>query len=564
MNNIENQGFVEQDTALESMRASDFDCYSAYGEVIDNAIQAKATDIRVEIESRKDRNNTKSKKIGRILFADNGSGMDIDLLHKCLKLGHSSRYNDRSGIGRFGVGMTLGAIHECRRVDVYSKSKGGEWNYTYIDLDEIKSGELKFIPRPINKSPDFEIAKYIEQSGTIVIWTKYDKQIEKFEDIIEECKFWIGRTFRKFIWGTAKDYDSVEISLNGEVIKAFDPLFHTKDKTGFETEPISKLFPTNTLKWNIPLAEQPTKQKSNILINISLLPDEYVRTDGSGGDNFAQERYINRNEGISILRNDREVFFGNIPFFNLYSKSGDKELSRFIGCEISFDAELDSEFAVKNIKRGAVPVRELKKTILDLIKPTFGTQYDKIRDYRLKLKRDKEDENEDNNAEIGVSGIHSATNTLLKATKETLLKNDRKKPAEADVRIAKKINPKVKGAEIEKVIEGLRENGITIDEREFIGDSFIDMDHGNKLKTLFYNTNSTFYKSFSVILDEIEKKDTAIARDYKVLMDLIFVGYMLAEAKIDPEEEFDGASFTTELKQNWAISLSKILKKWQS
>ena len=36
---IEQQGFVEQDTALESMRASDFDCYSASGELVDNLIQ---------------------------------------------------------------------------------------------------------------------------------------------------------------------------------------------------------------------------------------------------------------------------------------------------------------------------------------------------------------------------------------------------------------------------------------------------------------------------------------------------------------------------------------------
>ena len=37
------QGFIEQGTALESMRASDFDCYSAYGEVIDNSIQTNGT-----------------------------------------------------------------------------------------------------------------------------------------------------------------------------------------------------------------------------------------------------------------------------------------------------------------------------------------------------------------------------------------------------------------------------------------------------------------------------------------------------------------------------------------
>ena len=197
---LELQGFVEQDTALESMRASDFDCYSAYGEVIDNSIQANATDIRLKFEERVDRHNTSSKKIGRILFADNGHGMDVDLLHKCLKLGHSSRYNDRSGIGRFGVGMTLGAIHECRRIEVYSKVSAGNWHYTYLDLDEIKAGTLKHLPKPTPKKPTDDIIDFINDSGTLVIWSKYDKQSEKYETILSQSEFWIGRTFRKFIW----------------------------------------------------------------------------------------------------------------------------------------------------------------------------------------------------------------------------------------------------------------------------------------------------------------------------------------------------------------------------
>ena len=152
-------GFVEQNTALESMRASDFDCYSAYGEIIDNSIQAHATDIRIEFNEREDR-SARSKKIGRILFADNGDGMDKEILHTCLKLGKSSRYNDRSGIGRFGVGMTLGAIHECRRVEVYSKVNGGIWYYTYLDLDEIENGTLTRMPFPVQKDPKFDIIDY--------------------------------------------------------------------------------------------------------------------------------------------------------------------------------------------------------------------------------------------------------------------------------------------------------------------------------------------------------------------------------------------------------------------
>lgn len=563
---IIDQGFVEQDTALESMRASDFDCYSAYGEVIDNSIQAYATDIRILIEERKDRENTRSKKIGRVIFADNGSGMDIDLLHKCLKLGHSSRYNDRSGIGRFGVGMTLGAIHECRRIDVYSKAKNDNWNYTYIDLDEIKNGTLKLIPRPIPKKPEFEISDFITDSGTVVVWSNYDKQIETFETIVKESHIWIGRTFRKFIWGEAEGYKEVQISLNNKVVKAIDPLFVNKQKTGFENEPKAELLTQQEILWNIPHEDISSKQKSKIKINVSLLPDEYRRTRGAGGDQFAIERFVDRNEGISILRKDREVFFGLMPRANKLngSNDGDRNVTRFIGCEISFDPELDTEFEVKNIKRGCVPVRELKLELIDKLSPTFTTLRERIRNRWSEFDREKETDTSNTNSEIGISSKHSATNKFLKEAKSTLLKGNKINNQDKDESIGKKINPKASNSEIEKVIQGLKENGITIDEKEFIGDSFIDIEHGNQLKTLFYNTNSTFYKAYNDILSELKNQNEDLATKYKVLLDLIFVGYMLAESSIDPNEKMDGATFTDEIKQYWSINLSKILKKWNT
>jgi hypothetical protein len=117
---------------------------------------------------------------------------------------------------------------------------------------------------------------------------------------------------------------------------------------------------------------------------------------------------------------------------------------------------------------------------------------------------------------------------------------------------------------INEINHGLKENGITIDEKEFIGDTFIDIEHGNQLKTLFYNTNSTFYKSYEEILNELKSKNASLAEQYKVLIDLIFVGYMLAESNIDPNEKMDGASFANELKAYWALNMSKILKKWKN
>ena len=99
--------FIADATAMMSMRDSDFDAYSAYGEVIDNSIQAGASWIKIRMDATEKGGRGRSYKvIEKIVFGDNGCGMPPDVLHRCLQLGYSSRYNDRSGIGRFGVGMT--------------------------------------------------------------------------------------------------------------------------------------------------------------------------------------------------------------------------------------------------------------------------------------------------------------------------------------------------------------------------------------------------------------------------------------------------------------------------
>jgi len=105
--------------ALESLRNSDFDTLSAIGEVIDNSIEANAKNIRIMIETVPIK-GTKKIDFVEMAFGDDGNGMDVDTLHRCLQLGFSTSYNERKGIGRFGVGMTLGAItqHKENQEDV--------------------------------------------------------------------------------------------------------------------------------------------------------------------------------------------------------------------------------------------------------------------------------------------------------------------------------------------------------------------------------------------------------------------------------------------------------------
>jgi hypothetical protein len=103
--------------------------------------------------------------------------------------------------------MTLGAIHECRRVEVYSKAKGSDWFHTYLDLDEIEKSDVLEkeweIPTPKKLKPTLEdnLEKYLpSDSGTVVVWSKYDRAADKPTVLIEQFRVWLGRTYRYFIW----------------------------------------------------------------------------------------------------------------------------------------------------------------------------------------------------------------------------------------------------------------------------------------------------------------------------------------------------------------------------
>src|SRR5574340_103676 len=187
---------VSDSAALQSMRNSDFDAYSAMGEVIDNSLQAAAKNIAIQVDYTTSKAHRGVEPITAVYFGDDGIGMDTDTLHRCLQLGYSTRYNDRSGIGRFGVGATLAAINQCKKVELYSREDGNEWQYTYIDLSEITSDPptMTGIPTPKKKSiqPGYE-GLVGKNHGTLVIWSKFDRQQESASELIDELRIWVGR-----------------------------------------------------------------------------------------------------------------------------------------------------------------------------------------------------------------------------------------------------------------------------------------------------------------------------------------------------------------------------------
>jgi len=378
--NMQKVELIRVDRLYESLRYNEYSPENGMGEVVDNSVEAGATRIDVKITRATQRGKGKPKTaIHEIAVIDNGCGMDADILSKCLALGESVRPTNSSkmGIGRFGVGMTLGSISLARRVEVYSRTKGNDdFMYTFIDLKMIENRDQNYIPFPEVRVPKAEYGKLLNgSSGTIVILSDCDR----INSDVEGLANYLGRTYRKFIERGLKIYLSTKMfndtDFKTEQVFLHDPLY-LAGPTKFDNEnrEAGKPFDPKASDWGTfriskEITDQPGKT-ADVVIRMSLLPEEWRMVEGAGGSAEAKKRRIHENEGFSILRADREVLYGHVPFMT-GNKGAAKalDIDRFWGCEISFPPELDDYFQVRYIKRGAEPVEGLKEQIRTEIMP---------------------------------------------------------------------------------------------------------------------------------------------------------------------------------------------------
>ena len=398
---------IDVSRMYESLRYNDYSVENGLGEIVDNAVEAGAREIRIDFEKKTVKlGKRQSEEIVSITVADNGVGMGEDIISKCLKLGCSMREhkNGRLGIGKFGVGMTLGGISLARKIEVYSRDdESRDFLYTYIDLDEIKAGKT-IISTPIKKDiPDAYKDFYEENTGTLVVLSNCDRMdgtgrridSNEFNGLIAN---YLGRTYRKFIETGLKIY------LDNRIVYLHDPLYMA-GPTQFDTketqDPKAQLYSEYAFDWDIP--GRPG-EKATIRIKLSLLPLEWRANIGDGGNNEAKKRKIDQNEGVSILRANREVLYDKIPYL-IGQKRGQfsyQDNDRWWGCEISFPPELDECFQVRYIKRGAEPIGALKDRLKSELTGAITSLRKRIKEDRAieKAKQNQVKNHFDNVADI--------------------------------------------------------------------------------------------------------------------------------------------------------------------
>lgn len=371
--------FIRGQVAIESMRDNGFlSAAHALAELVDNSIQANATRVELITFERRQGIERQVKRIEKIGILDDGDGMEPSVLHLALEFGASENKKNPKGIGKFGMGLPNSSISQCKHVDVWSWTEPGEVYYTYLDIDEIKSGELEEIPEPIKKPVDPEILKacgeMLPKSGTLVLWSKIDRcQWKTGSSIYKHTQDIVGRMYRKFIeegvvsirFKSAELADGLYLIDDEQVFSANDPLYLMKNTSlpdlpgDFKGESMFEHYADCSYEFNIPDEngiEQSVKITGSVLKRSVLDAIKPTTSNSIGTTKWG--KHAAKNVGLSVVRSGRELAL--LPEF-IKTEGKEKGWARWYGIQIEFESALDGIFGVTNNKQHVVNLRMMKE-----------------------------------------------------------------------------------------------------------------------------------------------------------------------------------------------------------
>lgn len=350
---------------IKSLRDMGYDFNQAVADLIDNSIEAEATNIEITL--------TFDGDDSRVEIIDNGLGMTRLKLAEAMRYGSERDYSD-SDLGKFGLGMKTASMSQCKCLTVATKHRGESKRYSGYqwDLDHIeKTNRWEILPVHFEKLPLPVQRKLLDQiSGTAVIWDKLDRILgykhpyghharKQLSTMCRELENHLSMVFHNFI-SPDDDRQSVVISVNGNVLKAWDPFCRD--------EPNTQILDPEVIDVNVDGA------RGQIVLLPYILPNKESFSSVETWERSGGPSDWNQQQGFYIYRAGRMIQAGG--WSRLFALDEHMKLARIA---VLFDPNLDDAFKVNVAKmrvqlpssvRGEIkdcmrPVRKLARSIYD-------------------------------------------------------------------------------------------------------------------------------------------------------------------------------------------------------
>ena len=326
-------------TLIESTRAIGYSLEAAVADIIDNSIAVNSKNVDIYFFPLEG---------AYIAILDNGSGMTEEEIDIAMQYGsrNPAEERDKKDLGRFGLGLKTASLSQCRCLTVLSKQgdklEGRQW-----DIDHVKEvGDWSLIildDEEINQLPQVnELKKY--ESGTLVIWQKLDrlKAGEMNFELslgrkIDSVRDHLSLVYHRYLMGES-GITKLNLSINGEKVKAIDPFLTEKSVQAMDDE-------------TIVIQGEKILVRPYILPHISKLTSDEIKILG-GKDGLRKQ------QGFYVYRNKRLLVWGT--WFRMM-RQGD--LSKLARVRVDIPNTLDELWTLDIKKSSALPPAEVKKNL---------------------------------------------------------------------------------------------------------------------------------------------------------------------------------------------------------
>lgn len=334
---------------VESTRSIGYSFEAALADIIDNSIGKGAREIQV---------NFRSVGVPYIAVIDDACGMDEVELETAMRYGSKSSLDirDENDLGRFGLGLKMASLSQCRKFTVVTKKDGkicaAKWDLDYI----IEKGDwtlLQFADAELDSLYFIENLQK-QDSGTIVIWEDFDRLAKGsanlqmvLDEKIEIARSHIALVFHRFL-GDENFSKRVKIFFNNSKVEPLDPFL----MNNAATQPL--------IEQTIKIDNSEIKVKPYILPYISKLSAKDKKQIGDIND-------LRQNQGFYVYRNRRLIIWGT--WFRLIKRY---ELNKLARVRVDIPNTLDSIWEI-DIKKSTASLPDLiKRNLVAIVENAVG------------------------------------------------------------------------------------------------------------------------------------------------------------------------------------------------
>ncbi len=339
---------------IKSLRDLGYTFSSAIADLIDNSIQAGATEIYIDIEM---------KGVNSFVrVADNGYGMTHIQLEEAMRYGSDNDYNVANNLGKFGLGLKTASFSQCRRFSVATRSISDRQKIIHSfawDLAHIEKTNKWEILELDNKTRDFVVQNYLrENTGTVILWQYLDRVIEspctedKANKIIlklhRELEDHLSMVFHRFLSGEVPG-SKIKIYLNELEVVPWDPFVRTEKK--LQEFPIKK----------IPIEIDGIK--STLSLQPYILPNQGDFSSKAAFDKASGPNKWNQQQGFYIYRSNRLIQSGG--WSRLRAADEHTKLARIA---LDFTPDLDDAFKINVAKMKVQIPQQIREQVEATVK----------------------------------------------------------------------------------------------------------------------------------------------------------------------------------------------------